>query len=88
MKQAGIRKSLIDRALSSIVDDQQANKIEKLARKKIKLMGYSNEGSLSELKSQLNFLEQQKVIKYLFQKGYLLDLCRNTYISQGCALRI
>jgi regulatory protein len=73
LKQAGIRKALIDRALSKIIDNQQADKIENLARKKIRLMGYSNEGSLSQLKSQLNFLEQQKVIKYLFQKGYLLD---------------
>lgn len=73
LKQAGVSKSLIEKALSSIIDVQQVNTIEKLAHKKMKLLGYPVEDSLQESTINLTYSDKQKLIKFLYQKGFDID---------------
>ena len=68
--QAGVSRYLIDKALSNIPKSNQENTIEKLALKKIKSWGYSTEESLKNISKILSFTDRQKLIKFLYQKGY------------------
>lgn len=73
LKQAGVSKSLIDKALNSIIDVQKVNTIEKLAKKKMKMLGNPVEDSLKESLINLNYSDKQKLIKFLYQKGFDFD---------------